>query len=153
MKTAMEGFKLIKSFEGFRDKAYVCPAGIWTIGYGHTRDVYLGQVVSRYEAEEYLKEDVSDAECVINKYVHTEINQHQFDALVSFVFNVGRDHFLRSTLLKLLNAGDYIGTVAQFLRWNKVGNKILPGLTRRRLAEKSLFETPMPMLENENVVK
>lgn len=153
MKTGIEGLKLIKSFEGFRAKAYVCPTGVWTIGYGHTRNVYSGQSVSRYEAEIYLQEDVSEAEHVINQNVYSWLNQHQFDALVSFVFNVGSGNFLRSTLLRKLNSGDYTGTATQFLRWNKAEKNTLPGLTRRRLAEKKLFETPMFMSGNETITE
>lgn len=139
MKISQDGLNLIKEFEGFRADAYLCPAGVWTIGYGHTGGVAEWQSVTKQEAEEYLKSDVAFAEDVINEYVEVELTQHQFDALVCFVFNIGANAFRESTLLRLLNQGDSEGAAEQFLRWNKAGGKVLAGLTRRREAERELF--------------
>lgn len=139
MKISQDGLNLIKEFEGFRADAYLCPAGIWTIGYGHTGGVAEWQSVTKQEAEEYLKSDVAFAEDVVNEYVEVELTQHQFDALVCFVFNVGADAFRDSTLLRLLNQGQTEEAAEQFLRWNKAGGKVLTGLTRRREAERELF--------------
>lgn len=139
MKISQDGLNLIKEFEGFHADAYLCPAGVWTIGYGHTGGVAERQSVTKQEAEEYLKSDVAFAEDVVNEYVEVELTQHQFDALVCFVFNVGADAFRDSTLLRLLNQGQTEEAAEQFLRWNKAGGKVLTGLTRRREAERELF--------------
>lgn len=141
MNISDKGLKFIQSFEGFREKAYLCPAGIWTIGYGHTKNVYPGQIISKHDATMRLLGDVSDAERIVRQNVNVQLDQHQFDALVSFVFNLGEGNFVQSTLLKRLNTGDYAGAASQFLRWNKADGRELPGLTRRRRAEKELFET------------
>ncbi|MFN1150344.1 lysozyme, partial [Serratia liquefaciens] len=144
MKISDKGLKLIQSFEGFREKAYLCPAGIWTIGYGHTKNLYPGQIISKNDATMRLLGDVSDAERIVRQNVSVQLSQHQFDALVSFVFNLGEGNFVQSTLLKRLNTGDYAGAASQLLRWNKADGRELPGLTRRRRAEKELFETSGP---------
>lgn len=140
MKTSDNGIRLIKSFEGFRDKAYLCPAGVWTIGYGHTKDVYPGRIISKHDANISLQVDVSEAERIVCQNVSVQLSQFQFDALVSFVFNLGERNFVRSTLLMCLNSGDYVEASTQILRWDKADGKALPGLTRRRLAEKKLFD-------------
>ena len=111
MKTGTRGKKLIKSFEGFRAIAYICPAGVPTIGYGTTRingsRVKEGMKITSDEAEVFLEQDLKVFEDAINHNVLVEINQNQFDALVSFVYNVGIANFKKSTLLKKLNKGDY----------------------------------------------
>lgn len=139
MKISQAGLDLIKEFEGFEPEAYLCPAGIWTIGYGHTGDVSEGQTVTEEEAEELLRQDVAFAEDAVTDYVEGDLTQGQFDALVCFVFNIGAGAFRDSTLLRLLNQGDNEGAAEQFLRWNKAGGKVLSGLTRRREAERELF--------------
>lgn len=139
MQISQAGLDLIKSFEGFEPEAYLCPAGIWTIGYGHTGNVEEGQTITEEEAEELLRQDVTFAEDAVTDYVEGDLTQGQFDALVCFVFNIGVGAFRESTLLRLLNQGDSEGAAEQFLRWNKAGGKVLAGLTRRREAERELF--------------
>jgi GH24 family phage-related lysozyme (muramidase) len=138
-KTSEVGIKLIKNFEGCRLSAYQDSVGVWTIGYGHTKGVHFGQSISQTEADKLLKQDLAVFESGVNNLVKVELKQCQFDALVSFSFNVGIGAFSTSTLLKKLNQKAYGEAANQFLRWNKAGGKILTGLTRRREAEKSLF--------------
>lgn len=131
---------LIKKFEGCRLTAYLCPAGVWTIGYGHTGDdVYEGLVVTQEWADEQLRYDIMRCVRVIETSVKVALNQNQIDALASFIFNVGAGAFKRSTLLKKLNQKDIQGAADEFLRWNKVGNRAVKGLTRRRISERELF--------------
>lgn len=137
MKTV--NYEIIKEFEGLELKAYKCPAGVWTIGYGHTKKVSAGDVITEGEADILLALDVQDAESAVNAYVDVDINQNQFDALVSFVYNLGAGNFKSSTLLRKLNQGDYLGAANEFQRWNKAGGKVLRGLVRRRKAEANLF--------------
>lgn len=139
MKPSQACVDLVKSFEGFRAEAYKCPAGVWTIGYGTTEDVYPGDVVDEREAEELLMNDLLDASKAIDDLVDVPVTQGQYDALTSFVYNVGREAFRSSTLLKLLNAGNVDGAMKQFQRWNKAGGTVLAGLTKRRAAEATLF--------------
>lgn len=143
MKTGNKGLALIKSFESLQLKAYQCPAGVWTIGYGHTKGVKQGDVIDEKQADQFLKEDCIEAEKAVNAQNLT-LSQNQFDALVSFVFNVGVGNFQTSTLLKKakLNAAD--PTIAdEFAKWNKARVKgvlsVLNGLTRRRQAESDLY--------------
>jgi lysozyme len=142
-RTSKNGIDLIKSFEGFRANSYICPAGVPTIGYGTTRindlPVPLGITITESEAELLLQEDLIKFETAINRLVTVELTQNQFDALVSFVYNVGEYNFKKSTLLRLINDGDFENASNQFIRWNKANKKVLDGLTRRRNAEKDLF--------------
>lgn len=133
MKTSREGIDLIKKEEGFVPNAYLCPAGVWTIGYGHTRGVKQGDKISPYQGELYLREDLGIAEQAVNSQNLT-INQNQFDALVSFAFNVGVAAFERSTLLKKIkqNPNDRASISAEFRKWKHGGGKVLPGLIKRR---------------------
>jgi lysozyme len=140
MKTSSAGLELIKTFEGLKLNAYLCPANVWTIGYGTTRGVKAGQAVSAVKAEELLREDVREFERGVTEAVKVPLAQHQFDALVAFTYNVGLGAFRTSTLLRLLNKGEYSQAAGQFARWNKAGGKVLAGLTRRREAERQLFE-------------
>lgn len=132
-------YEIIKDFEGLRLEAYKCPADVWTIGYGHTNKVKQGDVITAGEADVLLALDVQEAERAVNAYVDVDINQNQFDALVSFVYNLGAGNFKLSTLLRKLNEGDYLGAANEFERWNKAGGKVLNGLVRRRKAESNLF--------------
>ena len=134
-----KGLELIKSFEGLRLRAYLCPAKVWTIGYGHTGDVRGGQVITQSQADDLLKQDLRRFEIAVRKLVKVPLTQNQFDALVSFAYNVGEAALSRSTLLRKLNAGDLAGTKLEFAKWNKGGGKVLAGLTRRRDAEANLF--------------
>jgi lysozyme len=136
-----EGVKLLTTFEGVKLTAYDDGRGVWTIGYGHTQNVRPGMTISQAQAEEWLAADLAEFESYVEKAVKVQLNANQFSALVCFCFNVGpgSEGFGGSTLLKLLNAGDYAGAANQFPRWNKVEGKPWLGLTRRRLAERSLF--------------
>lgn len=139
MQISREGIDLIKRHEGVKLKAYLCPAGVWTIGYGSTRNVTEGMKITLRQAEELLLRDLSRFEKAVNRMVQVELNQQQYDALVSLVFNIGDGAFARSTLLKRLNAGKYHEAAEQFTRWNKAGGKVLPGLVKRRAEERELF--------------
>lgn len=139
MKTSQKGINLIKEFEGCQLTAYKCPAGVWTIGYGHTGDVKSGMTITEQEAENYLRADLQKFEAGVDKAVKVGITQNMFDALVSFTYNCGIGALQSSTLLKKLNAGDFNGAANEFLKWNKSGSNVLPGLTRRRQAERALF--------------
>tara|TARA_B100000530_G_scaffold132705_1_gene82713 strand:- start:5271 stop:5696 length:426 start_codon:yes stop_codon:yes gene_type:complete len=139
MQTSKTGIDLIKHFEGCELYAYKCPAGVWTIGYGHTKGVEPGMQITEQDAEDMLKEELIEYESYINDLVTVGLNQNQFDAMVSWVYNLGAGNLKASTLLKVLNAGDYAGVPEQMLRWNKAGGKVLEGLTRRRQAEADLF--------------
>ena len=134
-----EGIALIKRFEGFSPVAYLCPAGVWTIGYGHTKNVHSGDVIDETEAEELLIDDLFDCFACIDAYVDVPLEQCEYDALCSFIFNLGCGNFKSSTLLKLLNSGDKEGAAKQFKRWDKSNGKPLAGLTKRREAEDKLF--------------
>lgn len=140
MQISNAGLDLIKQFEGLYLKAYRCPAGVPTIGYGHTAGVAMGQTITQQQADDYLRRDVRQFERAVERLVSVPLTQGQFDALVSFAFNLGEGALAQSTLLRLLNAGDYAGAAAQFDRWNKAGGRVLPGLVRRRAAERALFE-------------
>jgi len=150
--TSSKGLDLIKSFEGCELKAYVCPAGVLTIGYGHTgSEVTPGMEVTTSEAEELLKTDLIKFERVVDNHVTVPIKQCQFDALVSFTFNCGGDAFKNSTLLRLLNSRDYEGAAGQFDRWVNGCDGPLPGLVRRREAEEQLFRRDgYPALDGES---
>ena len=139
MKTSDKGIGLIKRFEGLRLKAYLCPAGKPTIGYGHTKDVKLGDVITEEEAEQLLLEDLIVVENEINKH-NLDINQNQFDALVSFVYNVGQGNFERSTLLKKIKSNpNDLSIRNEFMRWIYADGKPLNGLKKRRKMEADLY--------------
>lgn len=140
MKTSQKGIDLIKVSEGLELKAYKDSVGVVTIGYGSTgTHVSMGQIITAHQAEDLLRKDISRFEEGVTKLVKVTLNQNQFDALVSFSFNLGLGNLSSSTLLKKLNASDYKGASLEFERWNRAGGKVLNGLTRRRLAEKELF--------------
>ena len=139
MMVSDEGIKLIKRWEGCRIKAYKCPAGVWTIGYGHTKGVKEGDIISKREAEQLLRADLSRFEKGVNRKVAVDLTQGQYDALISFSYNVGLGNFSRSTLLKKLNKEKIAEAADEFLRWNRAGGRVLDGLTARRKAERELF--------------
>lgn len=139
MQTSQDGINLIKKYEGLRLKAYKCPAGVWTIGYGHTNNVRPNDVLTIEQAHQLLLIDLKLVECAIIRNVKKPLNQAQFDACVSFVFNVGAGNFQKSTLLKKINSGDYAGAANEFGKWVYANKKKMPGLVRRRAAEKALF--------------
>ena len=136
----MEGLALIKKFEGCELEAYQCSAGVWTIGYGHTKDVVEGMTITQEEAEQMLVDELHEYESYIDKYVTVALNQNQFDALVSWVYNLGPANLKASTMLKVLNDGKYEDVPYQMKRWNKAGGKVLDGLVRRREAEALLYQ-------------
>ena len=148
MKTSRSGVDLIKSLEGLRLTSYLDSVGVPTIGYGHTGpDIALGQKIDHQHAEVVLRKDLIRFENAVKESVKIELNQHQFDALVSFAFNVGVNAFKDSTLLRRLNNKEDPSTVAkqELPRWNKgLNNKVLEGLTRRRIREVELFCSPLP---------
>ena len=152
MRTSKKGIDLIKKFEGIKTKAYKCPAGVWTIGYGHTKDVKKGDTCTMAQAIEFLKEDLRVFEGAIDDLVKVELNQNQFDALVSFVYNVGSGAFQDSTLRKFLNAGHFPLAAGQFDRWVYAKGVKLEGLVKRRAAEKELFLAHVSNSNNYKVV-
>lgn len=133
------GVDLIKRWEGCRTNAYLCPAKVWTIGFGHTKTAKAGLKITQTFAEELLRQDLAVYEQAVIKLVTVPLSQNQFDALVSFAFNVGTGALASSTLLSLLNRSNYLGAAEQFLRWTKAGSVTLPGLVSRRKAEYQLF--------------
>ncbi|MCW6023242.1 lysozyme [Serratia marcescens] len=139
MKVSCRGLELIKRFEGLFLQAYFCPANVLTIGYGHTADVQIGKVITAEQADAFLQEDTAESEIAVSQLVTVPLTQNQFDALVSFTFNLGYGNLRSSTLLKKLNGGDYTGAADEFSRWINGGGKNLPGLIKRREAEKALF--------------
>jgi GH24 family phage-related lysozyme (muramidase) len=154
------GLNLVKKFEGLHKvtedgdvRAYRCPAGKWTVGYGHTRGVKSGLRASVDECEKFLMEDLHEAGNAVRSAVNVPLSQNQYDALVSFVFNLGAGNFRSSTMLKKLNKGLYEEIPAQIIRWNKarVDGKLteLRGLTRRRTAEAALWAMDAPLAGQE----
>lgn len=149
MKLSQQGNDLIKSFEGLRLKAYLCDAGVWTIGWGHTGpEVRKGLVWTRQQADDAFDVDTDRFELAVLSYLlpipwfNREVRhvaQSRFDALVSLTFNIGAQAFADSTLLRLLGKGDTMGAAEQFTRWNKAGGKLNPGLLARRTKEMRIF--------------
>ena len=139
MIISKNGLDLIKHFESLQLKAYKCSANVWTIGYGHTKNVKEGDRISQDQANCFLMQDLYSVERAIIRLVKVKLNQNQFDALCSLIFNIGISAFNKSTLLAKLNNGDYVGAAEQFRRWNKVNNVVMAGLVRRRQAEEDLF--------------
>ena len=146
MRLSDKGLALIKEFEGYhralddgRAQAYLCPAGVPTIGWGCTKGVKLGMIVSRAEAEAMLRRELGYFEVRVGALVTVPLAQYEFDALVSFAYNVGDGALAKSTLLKLLNKGDKRAVPNQLLRWTRGGGRELKGLVRRRKAEAALF--------------
>ena len=140
MKISQEGLSLIKKFEGCELNSYKCAAGVPTIGFGSTHGIEMGMSISKARAEELLLEDISKFEDIVNKSVKVDLSQPQFDALVSWTFNLGGGNLNSSSMLKFLNAGDYHLIPSQIKRWNKANGKVLEGLVRRREAESLLFD-------------
>ena len=139
MKVSQECVNLVKFFEGFEGKAYLCPANVWPIGYGRTRNVRDGDRITEVQAERDLLEELEEfAEQVLNS-VKVELTQNELDALTSWTYNLGVGNLNSSTLLKKLNAGDKNSVTSEMLRWNKAAGKVLAVLTRRREAEAKLW--------------
>ena len=134
----------IRGFEGFRDKAYLDTGSVPTIGFGtikypNGQPVKMGDTCTRVQAEEWLKNDCKWVDACLDKYVKVKVTQNQFDALASFVYNVGETAFVKSTMLAVLNQGNYIAAANQFDRWIFDNGKRINGLVNRRAAEKKLF--------------
>lgn len=138
-KTSQVGIDLIKAFEGLELKAYKDAVGVVTIGYGHTRTAKMGQEITPERAEELLRADLRRFEEGVSRVVAVPLTQAEYDALISFSFNVGLGALQKSTLLRKLNRGDRIGAADEFPRWNKAGGQVLRGLIKRRNAERHLF--------------
>ena len=142
MQTSERGLEFIAEHEGLELHAYPDPGSggdPYTIGYGHTRGVKPGDTCTKEQALEWLREDVDEAERAIDRLVTVSLTQDQFDALVSFVFNLGAGNFGSSTLLKRINMGDFAGAADEFPRWNRAAGRVMAGLTKRRHAEAALF--------------
>lgn len=131
---------LIKEFEGCKLTAYLCPAGKPTIGYGTTKNVKLGQTCTQAQADQWALEDMAEAIATVKDAVKVPLREGQLAALADFVYNCGAGNFRRSTLLSLINSGHYAFAAAEFEKWNRANGVVLAGLTRRRKAERAIFE-------------
>ena len=150
LKLSKAGANLIQHFEGCLKKhgehyhAYKCPAGVLTIGHGHTnhhgRQFDASSKWTREECDQVFFEDMEGFEVAVRRLVKVPLTPYQFDALVSFTYNCGEGNLKKSTLLKKVNASDFKGAAEEFKKWNKGGGKVLPGLTRRRASEALLFQ-------------
>ena len=140
MNISNEGISLIKKFEGCELEAYQDVVGVWTIGYGHTKDVRQGMSITKEQADNMLINELDEYCDHVEKAVTVDLTQNQFDALVSWTYNLGPTNLNASTMLKVLNNKDFDEVPAQIKRWNKAGGKVLEGLVRRREAEALLFE-------------
>lgn len=148
MKVNRAGLDLIKEFEELKLNAYLCPAKVWTIGYGHTTAagepaVVKGMKITAQEAHDILVRDVKKFEDAVVKALTRAPNENQFSAMVSLCFNIGPGAFAKSSVVRKFNAGDVAGAADAFRLWNKGGGKVLPGLIRRREDERKLFLTPV----------
>lgn len=141
MKINAEGLALLKRFEGCRLEAYLCPAKVWTIGWGHTGDVKAGRKITQHQADVILEEvDLPKFEEGVERICGDFIaSENEFSALVCFAYNVGLEALAKSTLVKRLKEGKRYDAANEFLKWNKAGGKVLPGLVKRREAERELF--------------
>lgn len=149
MKIGKNGINLIKFYEGLRLSAYQCSSGVWTIGYGHTKTAKPGMRINHFQADKLFEEDIASFERDVTKLLKVPVSQNQFDALVSFAFNVGSDidaddvaeGLGDSTLLKRVNMMDFLGASQEFLKWTRSNGKVLSGLEKRRKSESRLFLT------------
>ena len=147
MKVSDIGIDAITDYEGVRLKAYPDPGTggePWTIGVGHTGGVRPGDTITREQSDAFLRADLAHCEKAIERLVRVPLTPGQFDALASFIFNVGAGNFENSTLLRLLNKGDYDGAADEFLKWTRAAGRVLPGLVKRRISERKLFLTGEP---------
>ena len=139
------GIEIIKGFEGFSSEPYLCPANVWTVGYGATRGSTGGPVgpdmepISEDHAEDLLIRDLESSEGWVSRLIKEPLSENQFSALTSFTFNVGCGALQRSTLRMKFNRGEYLGAADEFPKWRRAGGRILAGLVRRRAAERALF--------------
>jgi lysozyme len=140
MNLSAQGLALIKSFEGFRSSAYKDANGLWACGYGHTSGVTIDTTCDEPTAEQWLAADSDWAQDAVNRHVTVPMSQNQFDALVSFTYNVGAMAFIGSTLLSTVNAGNFPAAAGEFLSWDHIDGVEIAGLERRRQAESDLFQ-------------
>jgi lysozyme len=140
MKISEDGLELIKKFEGCETTAYQDSVGVWTIGFGHTKGVEEGQTCSIEDAESMLADEMNEYEGYINNMVKVDLQQHEFDALVAWVYNLGPTNLGESTMLKVLNGGQFDRVPDEMNRWTRAGGEILEGLVRRRQAESLMFQ-------------
>ena len=142
MNYSQSGLRMTEEFEGCRLDAYRDSNGIWTVGYGHTGpDVHPGLIITQLQAEHFLLNDIQNAVNCVNSHVKVPLTQGEFDALTDFVFNCGCGAFAGSTMLRLLNAGDYQSAAGQFDLWDHAGGEVVAGLLRRREAETQEFQS------------
>lgn len=134
-----EGVALIKQWEGCKLTAYKCPAGVWTIGYGHTRTAREGMTITQAQAESLLREDLRVFEAAVTDAVDVDLSDNQFAALVSWAYNIGVGAMRRSSLIRRLNAGEYDAVPNELAKWSRVKGKAVKGLSNRRAAEAGLW--------------
>ncbi|MBI6162465.1 lysozyme [Serratia liquefaciens] len=142
MQTSKKGRGFIKGFEALRLVAYPDPGTggkPWTNGWGHTKGVKPGDRITEAQAEQFLSDDLAVFELTVNSAIKRTMTQNQFDAMVSLAFNIGGPEFAQSTLVKKFNTGDVLGAADQFPRWKFSGGKVMPGLVKRRAAEREMF--------------
>lgn len=139
MKTSQEGIDLIKHFEGFSPVAYRCPAGVWTLGYGSTMNVTPLDTITKEDAEDLLEMELARYEAAVESLITQDLKQHQFDALVSFCYNLGEGNLSKSTLRKKINTGKLDEASMEFGKWVNAAGKRLEGLVKRRQAEADMF--------------
>lgn len=151
MQLSPAGIEALKAYEGLSLTAYRDTGGVWTIGYGSTRDVREGMRITQTEADQRFLADTEWAQAAVRTDVTVPLTQPQFDALVSLAYNIGAGAFARSTLLRLLNAADYRGAAEQFLVWNKVKGEVVTGLAVRRAKERAMFLEPAPIVESKEI--
>jgi lysozyme len=140
MNISTPGIDLIKAFEGCKLEAYKCSGNVWTIGYGHTRHVEEGDKITQKVADYFLEYDVAMVETHCKRLINIPLEQHQWDAIVSWCFNLGCGNLRASTMLQVINSGQIDKVSEQIVRWNKAGGKVVAGLTRRRKAEAAMFD-------------
>jgi len=140
MTPSKDCIDMVKHFEGFKAVAYLCPANVWTIGYGRTKNVKEGDITSMPQATRDLEEELIEFGEQVLSVVDVELSQNEFDALASWTYNLGVGNLQSSTLLKKLNTGDNDSVPSEMLRWNKAAGRVLAGLTTRRQAEADLWE-------------
>lgn len=140
MQYSKSGVQLTEGFEGCKLTAYQDQVGKWTIGYGHTQNVFAGQTCTQEQADVWLQEDMEWAVRVVNALVTVPLSQGEFDALVDFTFNLGSGSLQHSTLLRLVNTQQFEAAANEFEKWDHAGGVAVAGLLRRRLGEKAEFQ-------------
>lgn len=137
------GVDLVKKWEGFRDEAYLCPAGVWTIGYGFTKGVKPGDKITEAEAAFRLKRELDEFKSKVLDVLYVPANENQLAAMTSLAYNIGPGAFKNSSVQRFHNQGDFDSAANSFLLWNKAAGKVLAGLVKRREEEAALYRTPV----------